>query len=123
MDKRLGFVGAGAMGSFVGGMLARADYDVTLIDAWPEHIKAIKEQGLLITGTHGRNTVGVRALHIHQFTNLPCAAGCRIHFDEGLRQRVGYRVVKDYLAPGSTVVSLQNGFNEELSAGCWVGSR
>ena len=70
MDKRLGFVGAGAMGSFVGGMLARAHYDVTLIDGWPEHIKAIKEQGLLITGTHGRITVGLRALHIHELHKL-----------------------------------------------------
>ena len=54
MGTRLAFVGAGAMGSFVGGMLAKAHQDVTLIDGWPEHIRRIKERGLLITGTHGR---------------------------------------------------------------------
>ncbi len=115
MDKRLGFVGAGAMGSFVGGMLARAhyDYDVTLIDGWPEHIKAIKEQGLLITGTHGRITVGLRALHIHELHKLSLTP-----LDVAFISVKAYdsewatALIKDYLASDAIVVSLQNGFNE-----------
>ena len=114
MEKRLGFVGAGAMGSFVGGMLAKAGCDVTLIDAWPEHIAAIKEQGILITGTHGRNAVAVKALHIHQMHTL-AAAPLDVAFIsmKAYDTEWGTALVKDYLAPRSTVVSLQNGFNEE----------
>ena len=35
-------VGAGAMGGLFGGLLAEGGLDVTLVDAWPEHIAAIK---------------------------------------------------------------------------------
>jgi pyruvate/2-oxoglutarate dehydrogenase complex dihydrolipoamide dehydrogenase (E3) component len=46
--KRIGILGAGAIGSVVGGMLAKAGHDVTLIDAWFEHIEAIQQKGLVI---------------------------------------------------------------------------
>ena len=36
-------VGAGAMGGLFGGLLAEGGLDVTLVDAWPEHIAAIKQ--------------------------------------------------------------------------------
>jgi 2-dehydropantoate 2-reductase len=41
MIKRIGIVGAGAIGSVVGGMLTRAGHDVTLIDQWPAHVMAM----------------------------------------------------------------------------------
>jgi 2-dehydropantoate 2-reductase len=46
--KRIGILGAGAIGSLVGGLLAKIGHDVTLIDPWFEHIAAIQERGLLI---------------------------------------------------------------------------
>src|SRR5258708_4820293 len=48
--KRIALVGAGAIGGYVGGYLARNGYDVTLIDPWPEHIEAIRRNGLELTG-------------------------------------------------------------------------
>ena len=114
MGTRVAFVGAGAMGSFVGGMLAKAGHDVTLIDGWPEHIARIKERGLLITGTHGRNQVTVRALHVHEVQGLT-AAPLDVAFiaTKAYDSEWATALIKDYLAPGATVVSLQNGFNEE----------
>jgi 2-dehydropantoate 2-reductase len=112
--KRLGFVGAGAMGSFVGGMLAKAGEDVTVMDGWPEHIGKIKDEGLLITGTHGRHQVTLKALHIHEVQRLG-----RAPLDVAFIATKAYdtewaaALVKDYLARDAVVVSLQNGFNEE----------
>ena len=45
---RIGIVGAGAIGGNVGGMLAHAGFDVTLVDQWPEHVVAVKENGLIV---------------------------------------------------------------------------
>ena len=53
MIKRIGVLGAGAIGSVVGGMMARAGHDVTLIDQWPEHVEAIRAKGLRLSGTMG----------------------------------------------------------------------
>src|SRR5204862_3407 len=42
MSKRIAIVGAGALGGYVGGTLAHVGLDVTLIDAWPEHVETIR---------------------------------------------------------------------------------
>ncbi|MBM2837097.1 MAG: ketopantoate reductase, partial [candidate division NC10 bacterium] len=49
-------VGAGGLGSVVGGYLAKAGYPVTLI-ARPAHVKAIRDNGLEIAGLDGRHLV------------------------------------------------------------------
>ena len=46
MNKRIAIVGAGAVGCYLGGHLARTGNDVTLIDSWPEHIETIRARGL-----------------------------------------------------------------------------
>ena len=53
MIKRIGILGAGAIGSVVGGCLTKAGRDVTLIDQWPEHVEAMKAKGLRLSGTIG----------------------------------------------------------------------
>ena len=37
MAQRLLFVGAGAIGSYLGAFITRAGHDVTLVDAWAGH--------------------------------------------------------------------------------------
>ena len=44
MSMRIGIIGVGAIGGVVGGMLTKAGHDVTLIDQWPEHVEAMKDQ-------------------------------------------------------------------------------
>ena len=70
MGKRMVFMGAGAVGGYVGGQLARNGEDVTLIDPWPEHIESIKQNGLHLSGTQGEHTVRVKALHLHEVQGL-----------------------------------------------------
>ena len=50
MDKRIAVIGAGAIGGYTGGQLAHNGFDVTLIDPWPEHVEAIRREGLAIEG-------------------------------------------------------------------------
>ena len=38
---RIGIIGAGAIGSVVGGLLTKAGHDVSLIDQWPEHVETM----------------------------------------------------------------------------------
>src|SRR5713101_432789 len=52
MSTRLLFVGAGAIGSYLGAFLSRAGHDVTLVDPWPEQIEAIRRGGIAVSGPH-----------------------------------------------------------------------
>ena len=58
MSKRIVFMGAGAVGGYVGGHIARTGEDVTLIDPWPEHIEYIKHNGIHLSGTQGEHGAG-----------------------------------------------------------------
>lgn len=57
---KIAVIGAGAVGSLIGGLLARAGEDVTLV-ARPAHAEAIRAKGLRIAGVLGELTVAVRA--------------------------------------------------------------
>ncbi|SES79387.1 2-dehydropantoate 2-reductase [Salinibacillus kushneri] len=50
---RIGVAGAGAVGSYFGGMLHNAGHDVTFL-ARGYHLAAMKTEGLLIAGEHGQ---------------------------------------------------------------------
>ena len=67
---RIGIIGAGAIGCVVGGLLARAGHDVTLVDAWPEHVEQIKTAGLRLSGSCGEHLVSVPALHLHELATV-----------------------------------------------------
>src|SRR5690349_12132276 len=64
------FVGAGAIGSYVGGRMALAGIDVTVIDPWGDHIAAIKRDGISMAGTQGQATARLNALHVHEVQTL-----------------------------------------------------
>ena len=53
-------LGAGALGSLIGGKIAESGVDVTLIGR-PKHVEAMKERGLIIRGPRGTRTVEVKA--------------------------------------------------------------
>jgi 2-dehydropantoate 2-reductase len=120
MKRRIAIVGAGALGGHVGGYLARAGQDVTLIDAWPEHVEAMRREGLTLRGqTAPENfTVPVNAIHI---TDLQ-KAGSKRPFDIAFVAVKSYdtlwatHMIAQYLAPDGYVISLQNSINEETIA-------
>ncbi|MGQ4807867.1 hypothetical protein NKDENANG_01232 [Candidatus Entotheonellaceae bacterium PAL068K] len=117
MGKRLVMVGAGAVGGYVGGHLARTGEDVTLIDPWPEHIDYIKHNGLNLSGTQGDHTVRLNALHLHEVQSLfktpvDIAFVCTKSYDT----EWATMLIQQYLAPDGFVVSLQNSINEERIA-------
>ncbi len=57
---KIAVVGAGAMGSLFGGLLAASGEDVTLVDVWREHVEAINSEGLRIGDHEGSRTISVR---------------------------------------------------------------
>ena len=63
---RIGIIGAGAIGSVVGGLLTKAGRDVTLIDQWPGHVEVMRRQGLQLSGSAKRESqrrLPARAVH------------------------------------------------------------
>lgn len=106
-------VGAGAIGGTVGAFLSDAGYDVTLVDIAADHVRAINERGLRITGIRGDRTFHPRAIRSDELcgplgVTILCVKG---HMTDGAMQQIG-----PLLAPDGYVLSLQNGLNEAVIA-------
>jgi len=54
-------VGAGAMGSLFGALLAESGEEVWLVDVWPAHVNAINRAGLTVESGGRQRTVAVKA--------------------------------------------------------------
>lgn len=120
MHKRIVFVGAGAIGGYVGGHMTRAGHDVTLIDPWPEHVERMRSHGLELSGVTEaeRHTVKVNALHITEAQRLSRERPVDIAFVcvKSYDTEWATLLIRQYLAPDGFVVSLQNCINEERIA-------
>jgi 2-dehydropantoate 2-reductase len=117
MIKRIGIMGAGAIGSVVGGMLTRAGHDVTLIDQWPAHVAAMQAHGLRLSGTCGEHLVPVRAVHLCDAQAIDQA------FDAVFLSVKGYDTdwatlfaIRFLSQPDGVIVDFQNGMNDERVA-------
>jgi len=122
MSKKIAFVGAGALGGYVGGSLAHHGHDVTLIDMWPENIEAIRARGIELDGITPEEKMTVtraKTLHVTELQSLCKQDPIDIAFVsvKSYDTEWATALIKPYLAPNGYVVSLQNCLNEEKIAG------
>ena len=114
---KIAIVGTGAMGSVYAGRFGKAGHEVWAIDVWQEHLDAIANSGLAVSGASGSFVVE----GIHVGTTPSDAAPCDVWViatkaaavDEVAAQ------IAPLLEPGNVVMALQNG----LGAGVRVARR
>jgi len=105
--------GAGAIGGTTGAALARAGHDVVVVDSYAPHVDAINAGGLTVDREGAATTTRVRAVTpdgLGDNLELVLLAVKSHHTADALRG------ITPRLAPGGTIVSLQNGLSEELIA-------
>jgi 2-dehydropantoate 2-reductase len=108
-------IGAGAMGGVHGGLLARIGHEVTLVDAWADHVQAINRHGLEVRGIRGDHVVPVRASTEARGVGPVDAA---IVFTDSNATADAARVAQQVLRPAGYALTLQNGIGniEALTA-------
>jgi 2-dehydropantoate 2-reductase len=114
VTKKILFVGAGAIGSYLGAFLSRAGHAVTLIDAWAEQVDTINRQGISVTGPHDPFAARPTAVHLHESQRVPrdfdlAFVAMKVYDTEWATQ-----LALRHLAPEGFVVSSQN---------CWPDPR
>lgn len=120
-ELKLVVVGAGAMGSLFGGLLAEKGMHVTLLDPWQEHIDAVKENGLRMTGHGGERTIRLNATSDPQEL---CAADlvffqCKAIFNQDAAKGVKHL----FTAKTQTIaISFQNGIGNEEELAEYLGA-
>jgi len=116
MKQKIAVLGVGAIGSSIGADLTHAGYDVTLIDQWPAHVKAMKTNGLQVQFKTSQFQVPVKALHLCDM------ASANLKFDivflaaKSNDSRWLAEFIKPHLKPDGVVVGTQNGMNDDAIA-------
>lgn len=111
---KIAVMGAGAVGCYYGGMLARAGHEVVLV-ARPAHVEAMQRQGLLLDTQTFQEHVRVQA------STQPDAvqgAQCVLFCVKSTDTESAGRAMAPHLAQDAVVLSLQNGVDnaERLQA-------
>jgi len=102
---RIAVLGAGAVGCYFGGMLARAGAPVTLIGR-PPHVEAITRHGLFFDGLHFQQPIPVSAS-----TQVSAARDAEIVLlcVKTPDTEEAAKSLAPHLVPSAAVISLQNG--------------
>lgn len=101
--------GAGAIGGTVGAYLARAGVEVTFVDVAPDHVAAIRERGIEVVGPVDAFVVRTPAFLPDQLEGLWQHVFIAV---KAQHTREAAQRLKPFLAPGGSVLSLQNGLCE-----------
>ena len=110
LKKRVLMVGAGAVGSYIGGWLAHTGHEVVFADSWAEQVDTINSDGLRVEGPHEPFVSHPRAFHLHQSQALALEPKFDIAFiavkayDTPWAARFALRFVKE----GGYFISSQN---------------
>ncbi|MBW1945981.1 MAG: ketopantoate reductase family protein [Deltaproteobacteria bacterium] len=113
-SPKIVIMGAGAVGSLFGGLLAQAGKDVTLIGS-AEHVKAIQQDGLHLDGVLGEMTIRLPAAE--QLTFKPDIVLLAVKSPDVV---AACRHMAPYLAD-VPILTLQNGVTSDRMAGNIVG--
>lgn len=104
---KIAVVGAGAMGSLFGGLLAEQGHAVTLIDVNAAHLQAIESHGLRLHTDHGdRHIRTLRACQPSQASGSP---DLLLLFTKTLHTASALTGVAHLIGADTQVLSLQNG--------------
>ena len=104
-DAPVVVMGAGAVGSYFGGMMSRAGARVTLI-ARPGHAQAIRKSGLLLDTVTFKEHVAIDAS-----TEPSAVRGAQfvLFCVKTLDTEIAARAIAPHITPGTIVISVQNG--------------
>ncbi|HEV8261371.1 MAG TPA: 2-dehydropantoate 2-reductase [Burkholderiales bacterium] len=102
---RIAVLGAGAVGCYFGGLLARAGAPVTLIGR-ANHVEALAENGLFLESSNFRGYIPVSA---STDVAAACDADIVLFCVKTLNTEEAAHLLRPHLPGGALVVSLQNG--------------
>ncbi len=108
---RVCFVGAGALGSTIGGALTRGGADVWLIDPFQAHVDAINAHGLRMLEGEVETTVKLSART--SAAEVGAVADMVIVLVKSYHTRAAVRAAAPIIGPQTVVMSLQNGLGHE----------
>jgi 2-dehydropantoate 2-reductase len=113
---RIAVLGAGANGAAIGADLTRAGHDAVLIDQWPEHVAAMRADGVRIEMPEETLHVGVRAYNLCDVATFTERFDVVLVLMKAYDTRWACQLIEPYLRPDGLVAGVQNGMTAQTVA-------
>lgn len=112
-SPRIAFLGTGAQGASIAADFALAGLDVTFIDQWPDHIEAIRKNGITVNLPTRTINAKVKALHLCQVAEIKQPFDVVFLVVKAYDTKWATELIKPVLAKDGLMVGLQNGMTHE----------
>jgi 2-dehydropantoate 2-reductase len=114
-QHKVAVLGSGANGSSIAASLIDAGRDVTIIDQWPEHVEAMRTDGIRIRMPEREQHVrGVRAHHLCDVCTFNDAFDVVLLCMKAYDTRWACELIKPHLKPGGLLIGMQNGMAADV---------
>jgi 2-dehydropantoate 2-reductase len=108
---RIAVLGTGANGASIGADLASAGHDVTFIEQWPEHVEAIRHDGITVTTPEETIHARVPVLHLCEVAEQREVFDVVLILVKAYDTRWAAELIRPLLADDGLAVGLQNGMS------------
>lgn len=108
MNQKIAVMGTGANGSCAAANLVDAGLDVTLIDQWPEHVEAMRKDGLTINMPDEDLHVAVDAHHLCDVCTLNRTFDVVFLMPKAYDTAWMAQLIEPYLAIDGMMIGIQN---------------
>lgn len=118
---RIAIMGAGAVGGYFGGLLARAGHEVAMVARGP-HLQAMREHGLALEGPRGRIEIAAGTIEVTDDPARLAPCDVVLFCVKTYDTETAAASVRALVGKGGLVISLQNGIDGQERIGAVLGS-
>lgn len=115
-DLKIAFVGTGAQGASIGADFVLAGLDVTFIEQWPDHVAAMRADGITVNLPSRTINAKVQPLHFCQVAELRSRFDIVFVVVKAYDIRWVCELIEPVLAHDGLVVGIQNGMTQDAIA-------
>ncbi len=110
---RIAFLGTGAQGASIGADFVLAGHDVTFIEQWPDHVNAIRANGITVNLPTRTINAKVAALHLCEVAEIKQPFDLVFLVVKAYDTKWATQLIEPVLAKDGLVIGLQNGMTHE----------
>ncbi|WP_349902264.1 ketopantoate reductase family protein [Parafrigoribacterium humi] len=110
-STKIAVLGTGAQGAGIGADLVNAGLDVTFIEQWPDHVEAMRRNGIEVRMPEATHITPVTAVHLCEVATFREKFDIVFLLVKAYDTRWACELIKPVLADDGVVVGLQNGMS------------
>lgn len=115
-ESKIAILGSGANGAAIGADLANAGLDVVFIEQWPEHVRAMRANGVRIEMPQETLQVPVRAYDLCEVCTITEQFDIVLVLMKAYDTRWACQLIEPYVKADGLVVGVQNGLTTKTVA-------